>query len=406
MKPLIYDPTDPEQLENINDVYRRLRDESPVHYAEKFDIYVVSRHADVAAILDDTERFSSRGANTALAYTPPEVAAVLAEGRPEAEALLTADPPRHARHRALINRALTQRRVDQKRPRMLELAHALIDEFAAKGRADLIAAFGVPYPLNVIAEVVGIPERDRAQLKAWSSDFVARFSPDLGIEDRKQRARGFVAFQRYFESLILAARADGRDDFMGDFARAAFSEPPVSMEDQLTTLMQTVVAGHETTTNLIGGALVHLLTNAPVRERLAREPALCPAFIEEVLRLETPTQALFRTARVDVTLHGVTIPAGKHVQILYGSANRDPAAFPNPDAIDLARENPRGHLAFGRGIHFCVGAPLARTDTLVALEALTQRLAGLRLVPGAPLAHTPHFFLRGYQAVQCAWDAA
>jgi cytochrome P450 len=221
MKPLLYDPTDPEQLEHINDVYRRLREGAPVHYAEKFDIFVVSRHADVAAILDDTERFSSRAANTALAYTPPEVAAVLAEGRPEAEALLTADPPRHARHRALINRALTQRRVDQKRPRMVELAHTLIDEFAARGSADLIAAFGVPYPLNVIADVIGIPERDRAQLKAWSSDFVARFSPDLSIEDRKQRARGFVAFQRYFESLIFAARADGRDDFMGDFARAA-----------------------------------------------------------------------------------------------------------------------------------------------------------------------------------------
>lgn len=405
MTRLVYDPTDPDQLERINEVYARLREESPVHYAEKFDIYVVSRHADVEAILKDTERFSSRGANTALAYTPPEVAEVLAEGRPEAEALLTADPPRHARHRALVNRALTQRRVDQKRPRMLELAHALIDEFAADGRADLIAAFGVPYPLNVIADVMGIPERDRAQLKAWSSDFVARFSPDLSIDDRKQRARGFVAFQRYFEELILAAKRDGRDDFMGDFARAAFAEPPVSMEDQLTTLMQTVVAGHETTTNLIGAAIVHLLTNAPVRERLAREPQLLAAFIEEVLRLETPTQALFRTAKVDATLHGVTIPAGKHVQILYGSANRDPAAFPNADVLDLDRDNVRGHLAFGLGIHFCPGAPLARTDTLVALEALTQRLPNLRLVPGAPLRHTPHFFLRGYQAVHCEWQS-
>lgn len=406
MQPLVYDPTDPEQLENINEVYRRLREESPVHFAEKFDIFVVSRHADVVAILKDTERFSSRAANTALAYTPPEVAAVLAEGRPEAEALLTADPPRHARHRALVNRALTQRRVEQKRPRMVELANALIDGFAASGRADLIAAFAVPYPLNVIADVIGIPERDRAQLKAWSSDFVARFSPDLSIEERKQRARGFVAFQRYFEAMVLAAREGGRDDFMGDFARAAFAEPPVPMEEQLTTLMQTVVAGHETTTNLIGAALVHLLTNAPVRERLARDASLWPAFVEEVLRLETPTQALFRTAKVDVELHGVTIPAGKHVQILYASANRDPAVFPNPDAIDLDRDDLRGHLAFGLGIHFCAGAPLARTDSVVALEALTQRLPGLRFAPGAPLRHTPHFFLRGYQAVQCAWDPA
>ena len=403
MKPLVYDPTDPEQLEHINDVYRRLREEAPVHYAEKFDIYVVSRHADVEAILGDTERFSSRGANTALAYTPPEVAQVLAEGRPEAEALLTADPPRHARHRALVNRALTQRRVDQKRPRMRELAHALIDGFAAQPRADLIAAFAVPYPLNVIAEVIGIPEADRAQLKAWSSDFVARFSPDLSIEERKLRARGFVAFQRHFERAILEARADGREGFLGDFARAAFADRPVPIEEQLTTLMQTVVAGHETTTNLIGAALVQLLTNAPVRERLAREPGLWPAFIEEVLRLEAPTQALFRTARVDVTLHGVTIPAGKHVQILYGSANRDPAVFPDPDAIVLERENVRRHLAFGLGIHFCPGAALARTDTRVALEALMQRLPGLRLAPGAPLVHTPHFFLRGYQAVHCAW---
>jgi cytochrome P450 len=403
LTPLVYDPTDPDQLERIHEVYRRLREESPVHYAEKFDIYVVSRHADVEAILKDTERFSSRAANTALAYTPPEVAEVLAEGRPEAEALLTADPPRHARHRALVNRALTQRRVDQKRPRMVELAHLLIDAFAARGAADLISAFAVPYPLNVIAEVMGIPEADRAQLKVWSDDFVARFSPDLAIEDRKQRARGFVAFQRYFERLVLDAREDGREDFLGDFARAAFADPPVAMEDQLTTLMQTVVAGHETTTNLIGAALVHWLSNAPVRERLAREPERWPAFVEEVLRLEAPTQALFRTTRSDVMLHGVTIPAGKHVQILYGSANRDPDAFPNPDVIDLDRENVRGHLAFGLGIHFCPGAPLARTDTLVALEALTQRLPALRLAPGVALRHAPHFFLRGYQAVPCVW---
>ena len=399
MKPLVYDPTDPEQLEHINDVYRRLREEAPVHYAEKFDIYVVSRHADVEAILGDTERFSSRGANTALAYTPPEVAQVLAEGRPEAEALLTADPPRHARHRALVNRALTQRRVDQKRPRMRELAHALIDGFAAQPRADLIAAFAVPYPLNVIAEVIGIPEADRAQLKAWSSDFVARFSPDLSIEERKLRARGFVAFQRHFERAILEARADGREGFLGDFARAAFADPPVPIEEQLTTLMQTVVAGHETTTNLIGNALVLLCEWPAERARLLREPALIESAVEEFLRFESSNQLGNRRTARDVEIGGVALEAGTSLTLCIGAANRDPARFERPDALDLAR-SPNRHLAFGTGPHQCVGMNVARLEGRIAIGRFLARFPSFALA-GAPTRSGRARF-RGFSAIPAA----
>jgi cytochrome P450 len=209
-----YDPTSPEQWEDPAPVYAWLRENDPAHFCEKFGIWVVTRHADVLAILKDTERFSSKDANTALAdATPPEVAAVLAEGHPEVDALLTADPPVHRHHRGTINRALTQRRINEKLDAMRRVAHELVEPLAAAGRADLIPGFAIPYPLHVIAEILGLPEERLPDLKRWSSDFVRRFSPDLTTEERVACARGFIEFQRDFEERIRAAqREPGQDD--------------------------------------------------------------------------------------------------------------------------------------------------------------------------------------------------
>lgn len=401
-----YDPTSPEQWEDPGPVYAWLREHDPAHHCEKFGIWVVTRHADVLAILKDTDRFSSKDANTALAdATPPEVARVLADGQPEVDALLTADPPLHRRHRSTINRALTQRRINEKLEAMSGVAHGLVDSFAGEGRADLIERFAIPYPLHVIAEILGLPAERLPDLKRWSSDFVRRFSPDLSTAERVACAHGFIAFQRHFEQRIRDARADPGDDFMGDFVRASQEggEPP-SMPELLTTIMQTVVAGHETTTSLIGSALVLLLRQPELREALVAAPDKLPAFVEEVVRLESPVQGLFRTTTCDVTLHGRTIPAGAHVQVMFAAANRDPEAIPRPDEVDLERRNPRAHLGFGEGIHFCPGAPLARTDTRVALEVLLERLPQLRLAPDTTLRHAPHFFLRGWESLPVAWE--
>jgi len=401
-----YDPTSPEQWEDPAKVYAWLREHDPAHHCEKFGIWVVTRHADVLAILKDTERFSSRDANTALAdATPPEVAKVLAEGHPEVDALLTADPPIHRRHRGTINRALTQRRINENLDAMGQIAHALVDGFVDERSADLVARFAIPYPLHVIAEILDLPEERLPDFKRWSSDFVRRFSPDLTTEERVSCARGFIAFQRDFEQRIRQAQARPGDDFMSDFARAGSEgDEPLSMPEMLTTIMQTVVAGHETTTSLIGSALVLLLRDPALHETLTASPEKLPAFVEEVVRLESPVQGLFRTTTCDVELHGRKIPSGAHVQVLFAAANRDPEAIANPDAVDLERRNPRGHLGYGEGIHFCPGAPLARTDTRVALEVLLERLPALRLAPDAKLRHAPHFFLRGWESVPVTWS--
>lgn len=401
-----YDPTSPEQWEDPAPVYAWLRENDPAHFCEKFGIWVVTRHADVLAILKDTERFSSKDANTALAdATPPEVATVLAEGHPEVDALLTADPPIHRSHRGTINRALTQRRINEKLDAMRRVAHELVEPLAAEGRADLIPGFAIPYPLHVIAEILGLPEERLPDLKRWSSDFVRRFSPDLTTAERVACARGFIAFQRDFEERIRAAQREPGEDFMSDFARAGVEgEAALSMPEMLTTIMQTVVAGHETTTSLIGSALVVLLRDDALRDTLVQAPEKLPAFIEEVVRLEPPVQGLFRTTTCDVALHGKTIPEGSHVQVMFASANRDPEAFSNAAAVDLERRNPRAHLGFGEGIHFCPGAPLVRTDTRVALEVLLARLPGLQLAPDAALQHAPHFFLRGWESVSVVWQ--
>jgi len=280
-----------------------------------------------------------------------------------------------------------------------------VNGFVGAGRADLVWQFAYPLPMRVIAEILGVPPADMETFKRWSDDAVARLSVNLPLERQIRCARSLVEFQHYFAAQIEERRARPRDDMLTDLVNARIEgHAPLSVPEMLSLLQQLLVAGNETTTNLIGSMMALVLRQPEILQAVRENPNLATGVVEEALRLESPVQGLFRTTTQEVELGGIRLPKGAHLQLLYASGNRDPAQFACPERLDIHRANAATHLAFGGGIHFCIGAPLARLEGRVALQTLIQRLPNLRLEPGQPLTRVPHFFLRGFEHLYVSWD--
>jgi cytochrome P450 len=405
MSTVAFDPTLPEQRENPFDVLELARREQPVFYAEKFGLWVVTRHDDVLAVLKDHKSFSSEGAlkSSAGAY-PPAVREVLAEGFPEMPYIIEVDPPVHDRIRGLITKAFTPRRVAELAPRIEEIARELIDSFAADGEGDIIERFAWPLPLRVLGELFGVPREDLEQLHHWGQDWLL-VQQELPVERRVEHARGLVQMQRYFVELVEARIEQPTDDLVGALVSGKDEiDPPLSVIEIAGLPLDLMVAGHVTVTRAIGSTLNRMFAHPPLREHLL-DPAIAPKAIEEILRLEAPAQGLFRIAARDVEVGGVTLPRGARVMAHFASANRDHCVFAQPDDYEPQRADIGKHLAFGKGIHFCIGAPLARLELGVALPMLLERLPGLR--PGAePGEREEIFFARGFRRLPVLWDPA
>jgi cytochrome P450 len=405
MSTVAFDPTLPEQRENPFDVLELARREQPVFYAEKFGLWVVTRHDDVLAVLKDHKSFSSEGAlkSSAGAY-PPAVREVLAEGFPEMPYIIEVDPPVHDRIRGLITKAFTPRRVAELAPRIEEIARELIDSFAADGEGDIIERFAWPLPLRVLGELFGVPREDLEQLHHWGQDWLL-VQQELPVERRVEHARGLVQMQRYFVELVEARIEQPTDDLVGALVSGKDEiDPPLSVIEIAGLPLDLMVAGHVTVTRAIGSTLNRMFAHPPLREHLL-DPAIVPKAIEEILRLEAPAQGLFRIAARDVEVGGVTLPRGARVMAHFASANRDHCVFAQPDDYEPQRTDIGKHLAFGKGIHFCIGAPLARLELGVALPMLLERLPGLR--PGAePGEREEIFFARGFRRLPVLWDPA
>jgi cytochrome P450 len=351
------------------------------------------------------ERFSSAIGPIALA-PPPEAIAILLSGIPPVSTLLTADPPAHTRYRALVSRAFAPRRVARMERQIRAVAEELVAGFRGDGGVELVAGFAVPFPLSVIGDQLGVPREDLPRFKRWSDDFVAFLGGMVSRERYVECARGIVEFQRYFEARIAERQAQPRDDMLSDVVQARLEGVrPLDLAEMISIVQQFLVAGNETSTNMIAAAIRYLLESPEQLARVKGDPALVPAAVEEALRLETPTQTMFRQATDDVELAGVRVPKGARVAVLFGSANRDPAVFPEPDRFDVSRPNLRDHLAFGHGTHFCLGAGLARKEGALALELLLRELPGLRLAPGKnDFAHHPSLILRGLRELHLEFD--
>ncbi len=310
--------------------------------------------------------------------------------------MLFRDPPVHTRLRGLVNLAFTPRTVERLRPHIVEIADRLLD--GAGREFDLIRAFAFPLPIIVIAELLGVAAEDRDQFKTWSTDLTLGLSPAATADDLARVKRAIEAVDEYMARVIEARRREARADLISDLVRVQESGDRLSMEELLATCRLLLTAGHETTVNLIGNGTLALLRNPAAREALAADPSLLPNAVEELLRYDSPVQMTMRFALEDGDLGGHPVSRGDLVLLLLGAANRDPSVFADPDRLDPARANAHGHVSFGAGIHYCLGAPLARLEGEIALGALLRRFPGLALAT-EQLAWRANPVLRGLQAL-------
>ncbi len=366
----VYDPEDEPTQRDPYPAYRRLRDEHPVYRQERLRFWALSRFEDVFAALRDHDVFCSR---QGLTWDPraAEQAGIL-------PMMVTTDPPDHTKLRKLINRGFTPKRVADLEPEVRAVVVDAITRLQRAGEGDLITDLGAPLPTAIIGRFLGVPPADRMQFHEWATAVVSATGGNEFHADAMQAAVGLYG---YFRELTQRRRREPADDLIGTLIASEVDGASLTDEDVLGFCFNIITGGVETTTSLIANAMLMMQAEPAVRERLAAEPACIPAAIEEFLRLETPVQGLCRTTTRAVTLHGVTIPAGEKVLLLFAAGNRDEREFPDPDRLDVDRA-PERHLAFGQGAHYCIGAALARLMGRVALEELTTRLGPHRIDEG------------------------
>jgi len=362
--------------------YAMLRAGSPLLHEPQSGAWLVFDYDGVKRTLHDQEAFAS---------------AVSPDGGPTSRWLIFMDPPRHGRLRALVVKAFTPRVVEALEPRIRTLSRGLLDRAIERGAMDLVADYAAPLPMMVIAEMLGVPVEDRPRFLGWT-EVMLDLAQTVSGEDTERAGQAFAVatseMRAYVGALVDARRTQPTNDLLSGLVHATVDGERLTEDEILGFFQVLLVAGSETTTNLIDNAVLDLLDHPAELARLRAAPALVPSAIEEVLRHRSPGQAMFRRARRDVALHGQTIPAGSLVLAMIGAANRDPAAFAEPDRFDVGRD-PNPHLAFGHGAHFCLGAPLSRLEGRIALADLVERLHDVALASDEPWPPRRAFHVHG-----------
>jgi cytochrome P450 len=380
---------DKEQLFAPYEWYRSMRATQPVFYDEQRELWHVFCYADVLRVLSDHAIFSS-DPKTLGVQMPREV--------PILSSILRMDPPRHRQLRNLVTQAFTPRVVAKLAPRIREITDELLDAVPATGELDVVRDLAYPLPVTVIAELLGIPASRRADFKRWSDALVSIGS----AQDRSVRIAEMQSMYAYFVQVLEERRSHPQDDLISGLLVAEIEGERLSDIELLGFCALLLVAGNETTTNLIGNSILCFDANPDVVGRLRNDPALLPGAIEEVLRYLSPVRLMNRFTRSDTTIGDQHIGAGQQVLVWIASANRDEAQFPDPDRFDIQRE-PNRHLAFGQGIHFCLGAPLARLEAKIALTAMLERFPGQWRIPTVPLEPFRSGIIFGLQSLPMTW---
>lgn len=377
---VLFDPFRPEFHVDPYPFYHRLREADPVHLSQ-IGLWILTRYDDCVTSLRDP-RFGRDGFEAILAAQYGEES----EGSRLPRSMLFRDPPDHTRLRSLVNRAFTPRVIEGLRDQIQVLVNGLLDRVERRGRLDVIADLAYPLPVTVICDMLGVPVGDHEQIKEWSSD-VIRSLDAIGLpSDASIIERGRIGRHRiadYFRTLLPERRRHPRADLLSSLIAVEEQGDRLTEGELLSTCILLFIAGHETTVNLIGNGLLALLRNPDQLQRLKAEAGLIGSAVEELLRYDSPVQRTARITNAEVEVGGKTIPKGAFVVAAIGAANRDPAHFPDPDRLDIGRADNR-HIAFGFGIHFCLGAPLARVEGQIALGTLLRRLPGLRLTGPEP----------------------
>jgi pimeloyl-[acyl-carrier protein] synthase len=377
---VLFDPFLPEFNANPYPFYRRLQEADPVHQSP-LGFWVLTRYDDCVMVLRD-QRFGRAGFEGLLESVYGNT---VEQGRLPTS-MLFRDPPDHTRLRGLVSRAFTPRVIEGLRPRIQQIVDGLLDRVLDAGRMEVISDLAYPLPVTVISEMLGVPEDDRERIKQWSAD-IARSLDAIGlptdpeIVDRGRTGRRAIG--DYFRSLLPDRKKHPRGDLLSLLIEAEEQGDKLSEGELLATCVLLYIAGHETTVNLIGNGLLALLRHPAELERLRDDPALTQSAVEELLRYDGPVQRTARITNADVEIGGHKIPKGSMVVPVIGAANRDPAQFPDPDRLDVSRSDNR-HIAFGFGIHFCLGAPLARLEGQITLGTLLHRLPKLALATDTP----------------------
>ena len=410
--PADFDFFDENVLNCPYDFYQTLQEQAPVYQLPGTNIFMVTRHADVKALLKDTETYSNNFEAQLKGPEPaPEVTEIYARAWQPVDTMITADPPRHKTYRTLVNKVFNAKRVNAMEDYMQSIVHELIDNFVDKGECDFVRDFTTPLPVYVIADQLGVPRKDLKDFKSWSDSFARRLSQLATPEEQVEDAENIVAFQFYFADMIAERRENPRDDMISDLVVTEIEDPDngevrlLNMEELQSVLQQLMVAGNETTTSAITGGMVSLIQNPEQMKDLQQHPGKIPNAVEEILRMESPSAGMWRVVKKDSEVHGVKIPKDSLLMLRYHAANRDRELFDEPNDIDIDRSNADDHIAFGQGIHFCPGAMLARKEMNVAFTALLSRMENFQLIEEkSDLSYWPNIVLRGLKELHISFD--
>ena len=386
-----YNPFAADVKEDPYPYYAWLREEQPVYQNTELNIWAISRYDDVVAAARNVEVFSS-----AQGIGPEKIRLPM---------MITQDPPEHRRLRALAGKAFTPRMVSQMEGRIREIVNELLDGVIARGSVDLAHEIAYPLPVIVIAEMLGVEAEKRDDFKRWSDDVIGTFNGPLQPEMLEKYQRTWQEFRAYFREKIAERRREPRDDLISGLVRAEEAGQSLSESEMLNFCLLLLVAGNETTTNLITNGALALFEHFDQAQKLRERPELIEPMVEEALRYDSPIQGTFRTTTRAVEVRGRTIPADTKVILLWGAANRDPAHFPDPDRFDIER-NPKDHLAFGEYIHYCLGAPLARLEARIATQEILRRMRNIRPDPSAERVRVDNPFFRGLKSFRLLFEPA
>ena len=415
-KPLSeYNLFDPDTLKCPYEFYRRLRAEAPVYRVPGFGLYLVSTYELIREVVKNTAIWSSAVAANVppMPFSEPnegverQIREIIASDRALEPALLSVDPPDHAKHRTLVNKIFAASRVKTLVPYIDGMVASLIDAFIDDGNVEFMSRFAAPLPLEIIRDQLGVPEADREFFNRAANAAAEVLSMTPVTPQRAlERAQLNHDLQLYFLAVCDQRRREPRDDMLTILVESLYEgERPLRDGEILSILQQFLVAGHETTTSALGAGMRLLIEQPAQLAALREDSSRIPTFVEEVLRLESPVQGLMRMATQDTSLGGVDLPKGSVIMLRYGAANRDEAMFDEPDRLDVCRRNANRQLAFGSGVHACVGAPLARQEMISAFAAIITRMQGFAFDPHAPAPdNDPSFLLRGLNQLHMTFE--
>ena len=373
-------PFSPETWDNPYPVYAALRRQGVYHLPES-NTFIASTYEDVRQVMLQPEIFSVRGVGEAMMRETEGIQGILAQGWPEVDTF-TAEPEAHADYRALVREPFCAEAIAFLRSRIEQIVERLIDGFVAEGKVEFVSQFATPLVLEVLGEIVGIPEEEMPQVRQWCDDRRERMGGGMSYQREIELVHSHLAFQKYLFAKIEERRASPRNDIITLLVQSHLERQGkrnLNEGELISMLWMLLVAGSGASIHFLGNAMFLLVQNPDQAAALRADASLFPNFVEEALRFETPFKGLFRTAKSDTVLADVPIPAGARVATMYGAANRDESQFPGPDRFDVRRPNAKTHLALGEGIHYCLGAPLTRLEGTVVFSALLRRLDHIRL---------------------------